>query len=119
MKENREQNTPVVNASFHSHNERSTAEQSGLSELFITKFRCGEKYRIHGLSTTELVTINTKPLCAQGLRPFLKQYKWALLCEPCVAACCKAVTGRGSSGSVEGLAPAGTESPSSKTQVAI
>lgn len=38
---------------------------------------------------TELVTVNTKPLCAQGLKPFLKQYKWALLCEPCIAACCK------------------------------
>lgn len=93
------EDTSVVSAHFCSHNERFTAQQSGLSELFITNFRCrGKKYGIDVVYTpTELVTVNTKPLCAQGLEPFLKQYKWALLCEPWMAACCKAVTGRGTS----------------------
>lgn len=98
------EDTSVARAHFCSHNERPTAEQSGSSELFISNFRCrGKKYGIHRVyTTTELVTINTKPLCAQGLEPFLKQHKWALLSEPCMAACCKADSGRGSSDRVCG-----------------
>lgn len=37
------EDTPVVNDHFRSHNQRFAAEQSGLSELFITKFRCRGK----------------------------------------------------------------------------